>query len=75
MDTEFGIPRADLVAYIVKDLLHRSDYFGTNIVLAVDEAKIVDNSYYCRDLKFAIHNPNFVRTSMRGSGNKYDNFG
>lgn len=73
MDTDYGIPRVDLVAYIVKDLLNRSDYFGKNMVLWLDEPKIVDNSFYCRELRFRVVQPNFSN-SMLGNGNKYDNF-
>lgn len=73
MDTDFGIPRADLVSYIVKDLLNRTDYLGMNLVLASDEPKIVDNNFYCRELRFAINQPNYSR-SQNGLGNRYDHF-
>lgn len=73
MDTDFGIPRADLVAYIVKDLINRTDYLGMNAVLFSDEPKIVDNSFYCRELRFVIKQPNYAN-SQRGLGNRYDHF-
>lgn len=73
MNTDFGIPRADLVAYIVKDLINRTDYLGMNAVLYSDEPKIVDNSFYCRELRFVIKQPNYAN-SQRGLGNRYDHF-
>lgn len=73
MDTDFGIPRVDLVAYIVKDLINRTDYLGMNAVLYSDEPKIVDNSFYCRELRFVIKQPNYAN-SHAGLGNRYDHF-
>ena len=73
METEYGIPRVDLVAYIVKDLINRTDYLGMNAKLFSDEPKIVDNSFYCRELRFVIKQPNYTN-SQRGLGNRYDKF-
>lgn len=73
METEYGIPRVDLVAYIVKDLINRTDYLGMNAKLFSDEPKIVDNSFYCRELRFLIKQPNYAN-SQRGLGNRYDKF-
>lgn len=73
METSFEIPRVDLMAYIVKDLINRSDYFGMNTLLWSDEPKIVDNSFYCRELRFVINQPN-KSNSMKGGGNRYDNY-
>lgn len=73
IDTDFGIPRVDLVAYIVKDLLNRTDWLGMNAKLYSDEPKIVDNSFYCRELRFLIKQPNYAN-SQAGLGNRYDHF-
>lgn len=73
METEYGIPRVDLVAYIVKDLINRTDYLGMNAKLFSNEPKIVDNSFYCRELRFVIKQSNYAN-SQRGLGNRYDKF-
>ena len=73
MDTDFGIPRVDLVAYIVKDLLSRTDILGMNAKLFSNEPKIIDNTFYCRELRFVIKQPNYAN-SMQGLGNRYDQF-
>lgn len=73
MDTDFSIPRVDLVSYIIKDLLNRTDYLGMNAKLFSDEPKIIDNSFYCRELRFVIKQPNYSNSRM-GLGNRYDNF-
>lgn len=71
MDTEFNIPRADLVAYIIKDLINRTDVLGMNVVLSYDQPRIVDNAFYCREMRFTSNQVN--RTPGHpGLGNKYD---
>lgn len=72
MDTEYGIPKVDLMAYIVKDLLNRSDFLGVKLVLHSDTPRIIDDNFYCRELLFAQVQPNFSN-SMKGGGNRYDN--
>ena len=73
MNTDFGIPRVDLVAYIVKDLLNRTDYLGMNAVLYSNEPKITDGTFYRRELMFGVKQPNYAN-SMQGLGNRYDKF-
>ena len=73
MDTDFGIPRVDLVAYIIKDLLNRTDALGMNAVLYSNEPKIMDSTFYRRELQFLVKQPNYAN-SMQGLGNRYDKF-
>lgn len=74
MMTEYGIPRADLVGYIVKDLIHQTQIFGCHPELAVDEYQVVDGSYYWRRMCFYIDAPNHM-PGHTGVLNKYDRFG
>lgn len=58
MDTEYGIDRADLLGYIIKDILGNSNLTGLRMKPYSDEPGITDTAYYCRTLKFLIHAPN-----------------
>ena len=71
MDGDNGIPRADIVAYIIKDLLNRTDALGMHLMLYSDEPKVVDGGFYARELRFVINQPNYISGQL-SNGNKYD---
>jgi len=70
METEYDIPRTDLLDYIVKDLLCWTNALGMQLKCVNDFQDIVDTKYYCRTIKFKIEAPNNL-SGNRG-GNKYD---
>ena len=70
MDTEYEIPRTDLLDYIVKDLLCWTNALGMQLKCVNDFQDIIDTKYYCRTIKFRIETPN----NVQGGGNKYDRF-
>ena len=70
METEYDITRADLLAYIIKDLLCWTNALGMQLKCVNDFQDIVDTKYYCRTIKFKIEAPNNL-SGNRG-GNKYD---
>lgn len=70
METEYGIPRTDLLDYIIKDLLCWTNALGMQLKCVNDFRDIVDSKYYARTLKFKIESPNNL-AGNRG-GNKYD---
>lgn len=70
MDTEYGIPRCDLLSYLVKDLLCWTNSLGPRLKCESDVPDIVDSKYYCRTLKFIVDAAN---ASLK-PGNKYDRF-
>ena len=70
METEYDIPRADLLAYIIKDLLCWTNALGMQLKCVNDFQDIIDSKYYARTLKFKIEAPNNI-AGNRG-GNKYD---
>lgn len=70
METEYGIPRTDLLDYIVKDLLCWTNAFGMQLKCVNDFQDIIDSKYYCRTIKFKIQEVN----NVQGGGNKYDRF-
>ena len=71
MDTEYEIPRTDLLDWIIKDLFNWSNVLGNQLKLSSDNVIIVDNIYYCRTLLFLMTTSNGVF----GTGNNpYDRF-
>ena len=71
METEYGINRADLLSYLVKDLLCWSNVLGMKLKCESDVDEIIDTNYYCRTLKFRIKTAN---GGLHPGGNKYDRF-
>ena len=71
MDTEYGITRADLLSYLVKDLLNWSNVLGMQLKLINDFNDIIDSKYYCRTLKFLMEVLNGSKLHGVGS-NSYD---
>lgn len=71
MDTEYGITRADLLSYLVKDLLCWTNSLGMQVKHVADFNDIIDSRYYCRTLKFKIEAPNH---QYAGVNNRYDRF-
>jgi len=73
METEYGIDRVDLLAYIVKDLLAWSNKTGISMKLYSDEPGISDTKYYMRTLKFLIKatNTNNFRHGMLNNSNEW----
>lgn len=71
MNTEYGIPRADLVDFIIRDLLCWTNSLGMHMELNEDAPMIMDTHYYMRRLKFFIKMPNVVN-KHHGMWNKYD---
>ena len=72
MDTEYGIDRADLVAYIIKDILGNSNMTGLRMKPYSDEFGITDTKYYARTLKFIIHAPSGNNFRSGGQRNSYE---
>lgn len=70
METEYEIPRHDLLDYIVKDLLCWTNALGMQLKCVNDFQDIIDSKYYARTIKFKIEAPN----NVQGGGNKYDRF-
>lgn len=73
MDTEYGIDRIDLLAYIIKDQLCWSNRTGMSMKLYSDEFGITDTKYYSRTLKFQIKatNTNNFRHGMKNNSHDW----
>ena len=70
METEYGIDRADLLSYIVKDLLCWSNETGLHYKLESDTPAVTESTYYMRTLKFLVkttNTNNFRTASLRNS--------
>lgn len=71
MQTEYDIPRTDLLGYLIKDLFNRSNVLGVQLLQVSDTYEIVDDVYYGRTIQFSMSAPN----GITGTGNnKYDRF-
>lgn len=71
MDTEYGIPRTDLLDWLVKDNLNLSNVLGNQLKVAEDNFDIVDQVYYTRVIQFKMVTSN---GTTPGNSNKYDRF-
>lgn len=72
METEYGINRADLLSYIVKDLLCWSNDTGLHLKLISDKFNITDTKYYARTLQFLIKATNTSNFRRGNQSNQYD---
>lgn len=71
MYTEYGVTRADLIDYAIRDLLCWSNVLGKQMKLQEDTPMIMDTNYYIRRMKFYIEMPNVVNNHM-GMNNIHD---
>lgn len=70
--TKYGIPREDVIDYIVTDLVGWSDFLGngTRWKKYYDKTDIIDVKWHARIIKFKTETPNNLKQS--GWGNKLD---
>lgn len=73
METQYGIPRLDLMSYIVRDLLHYTNELGIHLELRTDSPEVLDSYYYARTMEFLMMEPNY-NYKHYGMNNKYDKF-
>lgn len=71
MDTEFDIPRTDLLDWLVKDNLNGSNILGNQLMLYDDNFDIIDNVYYARILQFRMTTSNGTWPT---NTNRYDRY-
>jgi hypothetical protein len=63
METEYGMDRHDLLAYLVRDIFNWTNIFGLQFKLIYNTESTVDSDYYCRTLKFEATKPNSLNKS------------
>ena len=56
--TDYGINRQDLLALLINDRYSWSNFLGMRLQKIYDAAKIAENNYYYREIKFKITSPN-----------------
>lgn len=69
MKTEYGIDRHDLLGYIVRDIFHWTNDFGTQFKLVYNKESTIDSDYYCRTLKFERDTTNSLTKATRSNLN------
>jgi hypothetical protein len=67
--TEFGIPREDVLGYLVTDIVGWSDFLGngTRWKKYYDKTEIIDVKWHARIIKFKTESPNNIRQSGWGN--------
>lgn len=70
INTEYGIERHDLLAYIISDLFNWSDLLGMQMKLIYNREGVTDTDFYTRTLKFECKKPNSIQRGERT--NKYE---
>lgn len=71
MNTEYNVPRVDLLDQIVRDLFSKTNIFASHAQCYSDNPSIIDGKYYCRTVTFHLK----VGNGLFGTGkNPYDRF-
>lgn len=55
--TQYGVPRHDMLGYVIRDLFNRSHLFGHELKLISNRGGVTDTDYYTRTLKFQLTTP------------------
>lgn len=74
MDTEYGICRTDLLAYIIKDIIGNSNATGLRMKPYSDTFGVTESQYYSRTLQFLIHAPNTNNFRTGNQRNSYEQY-
>lgn len=72
INTQYGIERHDLLAYIIRDLFNWSDMLGTQMKLISNREGITDTNYYTRTLKFECMRPNSLQRGIMNNGYEFN---
>ena len=67
--TQYDAERQDLLSYIILSLFNWSTMFGTTIKKVYNTFKIIDNGWYCREIKFQSIETNNLVNGMMGNYN------
>lgn len=72
INTQYGIERHDLLAYLIRDLFNWSDMLGTQMKLISNREGITDTNYYTRTLKFECMRPNSLQRGIMNNGYEFN---
>lgn len=70
LDTNYGMPRHDLLSYLIRDLFNFSNMFGTQLVEVSNVPNISDTRYTSRTITFQSITPNSLQKATKT--NKYE---
>lgn len=62
--TKYGVPRHDLISYVIRDLFNRSHFFGHELKLVQSRGGTTDTDYYTRTLKFQLITPEVAQDGL-----------
>ena len=69
VQTQWGMPRHDLLGYLVRDIFHLSNSLGLQEILSSNREGVTDTDYCTRTLQFEVTTPNFIQPYQT---NKYE---
>lgn len=64
VQTEYGIPRHDLIAHLIQQDFNWTNLFGVQAKLIGDKESISDTGYTCRTLTFEMKTPNGITRTL-----------
>ena len=62
--TQYGVPRHDMISYVIRDLFNRSHLFGHELKLVSNRGGVTDTDYYTRTLKFQLITPEVAQDGL-----------
>lgn len=71
--TKYGIPRHDLLGYLVKKIFNWSHIFGSQVKLVYDKESVTDTHFSCRTIKFELISTNHLAKTVANKTKVYNN--
>lgn len=68
INTGLGVPRHDIIGFLLRDIFNWSNFLGMSLKLVFDEESVTDDKFSCRTLRFQTTKPSSLyRGTMRPS--------
>ena len=64
IQTRYGVPRHDMISYVIRDLFNRSHLFGHELKLVASRGGTADDDYYTRTLRFQLITPEVAQDGL-----------
>lgn len=71
IETQYGMPRHDLLGYIIRDIFNLSNKLGSQMELVSNKEYVTDTDYLTRTLKFELITDNSTKP-LRTNSYEYD---
>lgn len=64
IETGYGVPRHDLLGYVIRDLFNRSHLFGHELKQISSKGGTTDTDYYTRTIRFQLITPEVTQDGL-----------